>query len=81
VEENLKIAATIIQAISSAAIAFFAVQGLRAWRRQLVGKRRFEVAEEAVLSAYRVAEKLEWIRNGAAFENEMAARRSLFAAS
>jgi hypothetical protein len=28
-----------------------------------------------VLSAYRVAEKLEWIRNGAAFDNEMAARK------
>jgi len=35
----LQIAATILQALSIALTAWFAILGLSAWRRQLVGKR------------------------------------------
>ena len=42
--------------------AYFAVAGLRVWRAQINGRRRFEIAEEAVLAAHRVKESLRFIR-------------------
>jgi hypothetical protein len=49
-ETWLKVAATVLQAISVAVAAFFAILGLNAWRRQLIGKRKVEIAEEALLA-------------------------------
>lgn len=43
-------AAVCLQAISVTVAAYFAVQGLRAWRHQLVGKRHFEVAEHVMIA-------------------------------
>lgn len=69
-EEFWRAAPPIVQAISIAITAFFAVRSLRAWRIQLVGKRKFEVAEETILAANKAFESLQWIRNGAVFSNE-----------
>jgi hypothetical protein len=51
-----------IQTVSIAVTAYFAVAGLRAWRAQIIDRRRFEIAEEAVLAAHRVKESLRFIR-------------------
>ena len=53
-----------------AATVLLAVYGLRTWRQQLVGKRRFEVAEQAVLAANRVKEGLASIRTDASMSGE-----------
>jgi hypothetical protein len=38
------------------------IYGFRVWRLQMIGKRRFEIAEAAVLAAYNVSEALASIR-------------------
>ncbi len=49
---------SVLMQMVAACVAFY---GLRTWRLQLVGKRRFEIAEETVLTAHKVMERLEWI--------------------
>jgi hypothetical protein len=74
-EEALKAAPPIIQAVSVAITAFFAVKSLRAWRTQLVGKRRFEVAEQIVMATHRATEALREIRNPGSFSSEARDRK------
>jgi hypothetical protein len=69
-EEALKIAAPVIQAVSVAITAYFAVKGLNAWRRQLLGKRRIEIAEEALVAAYKVKNAMSYIRSPGSFGGE-----------
>jgi hypothetical protein len=70
VDELLKTLPSIVQAVSILVTSIFAIISLRAWRRQLIGKRRFEVAEEVILAAHRAQGALEWIRNGFSFSTE-----------
>ncbi len=53
-EALFKIAPPLIQAVSVAVTAVFAVIGLRAWRRQLLGRRKIEIAEGTLLAAYKI---------------------------
>ena len=55
--------AAVVQAIAVVVTACFASLGLNAWRRQLVGKRRLEVAEEMLLAAYKAENNLRHVRN------------------
>jgi hypothetical protein len=55
--------AAVLQAIAIIVTAYFASRGLNAWRRQLVGKRRLEVAEDMLLAAYKAASNLRHVRN------------------
>jgi hypothetical protein len=64
-----------IQTVSIAVTAYFAVAGLRAWRAQMMGKRRFEIAEGAVLAAHRVKESLRFIRTPGSMGEETEGRR------
>jgi len=52
----------VLQAVSVAVTAVFAVIGLRAWRRQLLGRRKIEVAEGTLLAAYKIKESMSYIR-------------------
>lgn len=52
----------VLQAVSIAATAVFAIIGLRAWRRQLLGRRKIEVAEGTLLATYKVKEAMSYIR-------------------
>jgi hypothetical protein len=54
--------APVVQAVSIAVTAVFAVISLRAWRAQLVGKRRFEVAEHVITAVYEVQEAVSYLR-------------------
>jgi hypothetical protein len=74
-EGFLKTLPSIVQALSIAVTAFFASKSLNAWRNQLVGKRRFEVAEETIVAAYKARDALNWIRNPAAWSNEKIDRK------
>src|SRR5712692_1243654 len=57
-DEALKVVPPVVQAISIAITAFFAVKSLRAWRVQLVGKRQFEVAEQVIVAIYSARDAL-----------------------
>ena len=48
--EPVRLAAVIVQAAAIVVTAAFAVFGLRAWRKQLIGKRKVEIAEETLVS-------------------------------
>jgi hypothetical protein len=65
-----KAAPSIIQAISVAITAYFASRSLSAWRTQLIGKRKFEIAEETIVAAYKARDVLSWVRNPAVFSGE-----------
>ena len=61
-DEVFKAVPSVVQAISVAVTAFFAVKSLRAWRVQLVGKRHFEAAEQVIGAVYDVREALSYMR-------------------
>lgn len=63
----LKVAPPVIQALSIAVTAVFAVISLRAWRRQLLGRRTIEIAEGALLATYKIREAMAHIRNSGSF--------------
>jgi hypothetical protein len=46
------------------------VLGVAFWRLQIIGQRRFTVAEEAVVAFTMARYALDWARNGASFEGE-----------
>jgi hypothetical protein len=62
-EEAVKGAAPALQALAIAVTAFYASRGLNAWRGQLVGKRKFEVAEEVIVGAHKAKANLLYVRN------------------
>jgi len=74
-EDVVKIAAPALQALSIAVTAGFAIKGLNAWRRQVVGKRRIEVAEETLLAAYKIRDAFPYFRSpGRPFSSEGSTR-------
>ena len=60
----------IIIAISALLVAFFAWLGLKTWRRQLIGKEKFEIARRIMHVGFEVRSKFEWIRNPFTNSNE-----------
>lgn len=52
----------VLQAVSVAVTAVFAILGLRAWRRQLLGRRKIEIAEGTLFAAYKIKEAMSYIR-------------------
>lgn len=70
----LQAAGTVFQATAIGVTAYFASKSLNVWRRQLLGKRRIEVAEEVLVATYRVQSAINWIRNSGSFGNEGGSR-------
>lgn len=64
------LAAPMLQAVSISVTAIFAIVGLNAWRRQLVGKRRIEIAEQTLLAAYKMRDAFTYFRSVGAFTGE-----------
>lgn len=52
-----------IQAISVAVAAVFAAWSVNSWRRETIGKRKTEVAEQAIVAASRVQSALSYVRS------------------
>lgn len=65
-----RIAAPILQAGSIVLTSIFAVRGLTAWRDQLIGKRKFEVAEEALMTFALAKEALRAVRAPISWSDE-----------
>jgi hypothetical protein len=62
VEENIRLAAVILQAVAIIVTAGFAIAGLHSWRRQTLGKRKVEVAEETLVIAHKIRNAIAYAR-------------------
>ncbi len=69
-EDIVRLGAPGLQAVSIAITAYFASRGLNAWRQQLAGKRRFELAEEILVVTYKVQRSLAHVRQPLTFGGE-----------
>lgn len=67
--------ALLLQTVAILITAYFASRGLHAWREQQIGKRKVEVAEEALLATYKVRDALGFIRSPGAFGTEGKSRK------
>ena len=61
---------SIIQAIAVVAVAYPAFKGLTSWRTHLLGKKKIELAEEALVLAYELEGLIEWSRHPASWGGE-----------
>ncbi len=71
----LKEWAEIAQSISLILASLFAVYGIDAWRREFVGKRRMELAEEVLALFYQARDIIESIRSSFGLGQEGATRK------
>jgi hypothetical protein len=62
VEGVVRLAAVVLQAAAIIVTAVFAVLGLRAWRAQVIGKRKVEIAEETLVLAHKVRSAIAYAR-------------------
>lgn len=61
-EENIRLAAVILQAVAIIVTAGFAIAGLHSWRRQTLGKRKVEVSEETLVLAHKIRNAIAYVR-------------------
>lgn len=66
--------AQIAQSLSIIFASLFAIYGFDAWRREHIGKRRIELAEETLALFYQAKDAIESIRSSFGFEGEGATR-------
>lgn len=64
----------IILALSAVAIAIFAWLGLRIWRRELIGRARFETARSMMRLGFKLRQNFEGVRNPLTMSTEWADR-------
>ena len=63
-------ALSIVQGLIVSAAGVFALLGFNEWRRQLIGKRKVELAEQALISCYEVRDVFRWTRSRGIFRGE-----------
>jgi hypothetical protein len=54
--------APLVQMVVVLITAFVAVRGLSAWRAQMVGKRKVEIAEQVLVNFYAARDVFQWVR-------------------
>ena len=64
-----------IQAIAVVIATVFAVRGVSAWRRETLGKRRTEIAEQVIVATFRVKAALYSTRNPLSYNTEGKSRK------
>jgi hypothetical protein len=67
---DAKDVANLLQALAVTVAAIAAIYGINAWRRQLIGGKRAEVAEKALVAFYEARDVLQEARSPASFGNE-----------
>jgi len=65
-----KDALSIAQSAFVCVTAFIALLGVNEWRRQTIGKRKIELAEEVLTSFYEAKDVFEWVRSPGSFGGE-----------
>jgi hypothetical protein len=71
-----KEAADIVQSAFVCLTAIVALLGINEWRRQTVGKRKIELAEQVLASFYEARDLFVWVRSPAAFGGEGETRQA-----
>jgi hypothetical protein len=66
----------IAQIVSVLIASLVAIFGIQAWRREFVGKRRIELAEEVLALFYQAKDVIGWIRFPFCFTTESSTRKS-----
>jgi len=69
-DDSIRLIATVLQAGAIVVTAIFATWGINAWRTQLVGKREFEVAEQAMAAFFRTKEVIKFVRSPFSYAGE-----------
>lgn len=65
-------ACAVVVAAAAAVTAVFAARGLNAWRSELSGRRKYELAEEVLLALRELDGLIAWIRSPVSTEDEQA---------
>lgn len=68
--------ASLIQTLIVSAAGIAGLWGINAWRRQLVGKRKAELAEVALTAIYEARDVFKWVRTGAFHTGEGESRKA-----
>jgi hypothetical protein len=66
----------IIQAVSLTVAAWTAVYGINAWRREFVGKKRIDLAEEVLARFYEASDVIRIIRSPLGYVGEGSTRQA-----
>ena len=61
---------SMVQTLAIIAASATAIYGINSWRRELSGKKRYELAEEALTLFYKVKDAISAIRNPFGYESE-----------
>lgn len=69
--------AQIAQSVSVILAALFAIYGFDAWRREHIGKRRIELAEDVLSLFYQASDAIDQMRNPIGFGGEGSSRKQL----
>lgn len=75
--ENLGNILNLLQTIAVVTAAIVAIVGIKSWRRELLGKRRSEIAEQAIVTASSVKDALIYVRNPFGFKGEGQSRNRI----
>jgi len=74
--ELLKAVPGVITAITAVAGVTIASRGLNRWHVETLGKRKAELAEQALIAAYEARDVFKWVRTGAFLDGEGNTRQS-----
>ena len=66
--------ATITQAVSVLAACWAIISGIGAWKREFIGKRRIELAEQTLAKFYEIRDAISFIRNPFSHKDEGSSR-------
>lgn len=66
----LQSALGVLQTLAVIAASIAAIIGVSTWRKQMVGRRKMELAEEILTLVYEVQGAMEWVRNPAGWSSE-----------
>ena len=61
---------SIVVALAAALAAFYAARGLGTWRSEMKGRKKYELAEEILVSLSEAREVFHWMRSPGAFQYE-----------
>jgi hypothetical protein len=67
----------IAQIVSVLVASLVAIRGIQAWRREFVGKRRIELAEEVLALFYQAKDAIGWIRFSLCCTTESSTRKGV----
>jgi hypothetical protein len=67
--------ADILQSLSIILACLSVILGIDAWRREFIGKRKIELAEDVLTRFYEARDAIARIRNPMSFENERSSRK------